>query len=65
MLPRRTLVAPDYQPYILVEKPSAYTERYDFIGTITRSDAIVCATLTPEDRVIEEMKDFRKKDVNE
>ena len=32
---RRALVAPEHRPLIIVEKPSAYTERYDFIGAIS------------------------------
>ena len=65
MLPRRTLVAPDYQPYILVNKPSAYAERYDFIRAINGSEPIACKTWSPEDRAIRGVKGVRKEAVNE
>ncbi|CAF4651723.1 unnamed protein product, partial [Rotaria sp. Silwood2] len=48
--PRQTLVAPGYQPLIIVNKSSAYAELYNFIGAINGSQAIACMTLTPADR---------------
>lgn len=50
MPPRRTLVAPEHEPLIIVQKLSAYAERYDFIGTINGSEAIACMILSPTDR---------------
>ena len=50
MPPVRTLVAPEHEPLIIVEKPSAYAERYDFIDAINCSQVIACMTVTPADR---------------
>ncbi len=50
MAPRRTLVAPEHEPLIIVDKPSAYSERYDFIDVINGSQAIACMRLSPIDR---------------
>ncbi|CAF4076638.1 unnamed protein product, partial [Rotaria sp. Silwood1] len=47
MPPHRTLVAPRHQPLIIVDKPTAYAERYDFVGAINGSQAIACTILTP------------------
>ena len=65
MIPRRTLVAPGYQPYILVDKPSAYADRYDFIGAINGSQPIACTTLTPTERQRRNIKGVTKFIVNE
>ncbi len=65
MPPRRTLVAPGYQPLIIVEKPSAYAQRYDFIGAINGAQAIACMTLTPDDRKNRNIESVRKEIVNE
>ena len=50
MPPRRTLFAPEHEPLIIVEKPSAYAERYDFIGAIIGFEAIACMILSPADQ---------------
>jgi hypothetical protein len=47
MSPRQTHVAPDQQPLIKVDTPSAYAQRYDFIDSINGSESIACMTLTP------------------
>ncbi|CAF1123408.1 unnamed protein product [Rotaria sordida] len=65
MPPHRTLVAPGHQPLIIVDKPTAYAERYDFIGAINGSQAIVCMTLTPADRRNKDIKGVRKEVLNE
>jgi hypothetical protein len=65
MPPRRTLVAAGYQPLIIVEKPSAYAQRYDFIGAINGAQAIACMTLTPDDRKNRNIEGVRKEIVNE
>ena len=65
MIPHRTLVAPGYQPYILVDKPSAYAERYDFIGAANGSQPSTCTTLTPTERQRRNIKGVRKFVVNE
>ncbi|CAF4109913.1 unnamed protein product [Rotaria sp. Silwood2] len=65
MSPRRTLVAPGYQLLIIVDKPSAYAERYDFIGAINGSQAIACMTLTSADRKSRNIEGVRKEIVNE
>ncbi|CAF4054813.1 unnamed protein product [Rotaria sordida] len=65
MPPHRTLVASGYQPLIIVDKPTAYAERYDFIGAINGSQAIACMTLTPVDRRNKDIKGVRKEVVNE
>lgn len=65
MIPRRTLVAPGYQPYILVDKPSAYAERYDFIDAVNGSQPIACTALTPTERQRRNIKGVRKFVVNE
>ncbi|CAF2515544.1 unnamed protein product [Rotaria sp. Silwood2] len=65
MLPRRTLVAPEHSPLIIVDKPSAYSERFDFIGAMNGSHAIACMTLTPTDRRNRNVKGVRKEVVNE
>ncbi|CAF4098817.1 unnamed protein product [Rotaria sordida] len=63
--PRQTLVAPRRQPLIIVEKPSAYAERYDFIGAINGSQAIACMILTLNDRKSRNIAVARKEVVNE
>ena len=65
MIPRRMLVAPVYQPYILVAKPSAYAERYDFIGAVNASQPIACTILTPTERQRRNIKGVMKFVVNE
>lgn len=65
MPPLRTLVAPEHEPLIIVDKPSAYAERYDFIGAINGSQAIACMTLTPADRKDKDIAGVRKVVVNE
>ena len=59
MIPRRTLVPLGYQPYILVDKPSANAERYDFIGAVNESQPIACTTLTPTERQRSDIKGVR------
>ncbi|CAF5155484.1 unnamed protein product, partial [Rotaria sp. Silwood1] len=34
MFPRRMLVAPEHESFIIVDKPSAHADRYDFIAAI-------------------------------
>ncbi|CAF3898161.1 unnamed protein product [Rotaria sp. Silwood1] len=65
MLPCHTLVAPGQEPLVIVEKPSAYAERYDFIGAINGSQAISCMILTPTDRKARNIDGVRKEIVNE
>jgi len=65
MVPRRTLVAPGQQPLILVQEPSAYAKRFDFIGAVNGSQPIACGTFTPEDRVSLRVKGFRQKVINQ
>ncbi|CAF3411901.1 unnamed protein product, partial [Rotaria sp. Silwood2] len=65
MYPRRTLVASGNQPLILVEKPSAYSQRYDFIGAINGSKSIACMVLTPDDRKAKGIEGIRKHVVND
>jgi hypothetical protein len=65
MPPLRTLVAPEHQPFIIVDKPAAYAERYDFIGAINGSQLIACMTLTPVDRRAKDIQGVRKEVVNE
>jgi len=65
MPPLQTLVAPGHEPLIIVEKPSRYAERYDFIGAINGSQAIACMTLTPTDRKNRDIDGVRKEIVNE
>ncbi len=65
MLPHRTLVAPGHQALIIVDKPLAYAERYDFIGAINGSQAIACMTLTPIDRKNRNIKGVKKEVVND
>ena len=65
MPPLRTLVTPGREPLIIVEKPSAYAERYDFIGAINGSQAIASMTLTPDDRKEKDVAGVRKEIVNE
>ncbi|CAF4455191.1 unnamed protein product, partial [Rotaria sp. Silwood2] len=47
---RQTLVAPGRQPLVIVDKPSAYAQRYDCIGALNGSQSIACITLTPVNR---------------
>ncbi len=47
MSSRQTHVAPDQQPLIKVDTPSAYAQRYDFIGSINGSQSIAHMTFTP------------------
>ncbi len=65
MVPRQTLVAPGQQSLIIVDKPSAYAERYDFIGAINGSQAIACMILTPTDRKDRNIEGVRKEVINE
>ncbi|CAF1342027.1 unnamed protein product [Rotaria sordida] len=65
MPPRQTLVAPGCQPLIIVEKPSAYAQRYDFIGALNGSQSIACMTLTLADRKNRNIEGIRKEVVNE
>src|SRR5579871_6062126 len=65
MIPRQTLVAPGQQPLILVQKPSAYAKRFDFIGAVNDSQPIACGTFTPENRVSLRVKGFRQKVINQ
>ncbi|CAF1450299.1 unnamed protein product [Rotaria sordida] len=65
MIPRRTLVAPEHEPVIIVEKPSAYAERYDFIGAINGSQAIACMILSPTDRKNRHIEGITKEILNE
>jgi hypothetical protein len=65
MPPLHTLVAPGHEPLIIVEKPSRYAERYDFIGAINGSQAIASMTLTPTDRKNRDIDGVRKEIVNE
>lgn len=65
MPPHRTLVTPGNEPLIIVEKPSAYSERYDFIGAINGSEAIACMTLSPIDRKNRRIDGITKEVLNE
>ena len=65
MLPRRTFAASGHRPLIIVDKPSAYAELYDFIGAINVSQAIACTVLIPTDRKNHGMKDVKKHVVNQ
>ena len=65
MYPRRALMASRNQPLILVEKPSAYSQRCDFIGAINGSQSIACMILTPNDRKAKGIKGIRKHMVND
>ncbi|CAF1437678.1 unnamed protein product [Rotaria sordida] len=65
MPPRQTIVAPGYQPLIIVEKPSAHAQRYDFIGALNGSQSIACMILTPADRKNRNIEGIRKEVVNE
>lgn len=63
--PLRTLVAPEHEPLIIVGKPSAYAEWYDFIGAINGSQAIAYMTLTPSDRRKRRINGIRTEVLNE
>ncbi|CAF3554161.1 unnamed protein product [Rotaria sp. Silwood2] len=65
MYPRRTLVVSGNQHLILVEKPSAYSQRYDFIGAINGSQSIAYIVLTPDDRKAKGIEGIRKHVVND
>ncbi|CAF5054441.1 unnamed protein product [Rotaria sp. Silwood1] len=65
MFPNRTLVAPGHESFIIVDKPSAYADRYDFIGVINGVQPIAYMTLTPVDRKSRNMNGVRMGVVNE
>ncbi|CAF0977387.1 unnamed protein product [Rotaria sordida] len=65
MPPLRTLVAPGHQSFVIVDKPSAYAERFDFIGAINGSKPIACMTLTPVDRKAKDIQGVRKEVIHE
>ncbi len=46
MSPRQTHVAPDQQPLIKVDTPSAYAQRYDLVGSINGLQSIARMTFT-------------------
>ena len=64
MPPLRTLVAPGHQPFIIVDKPAAYADRFGFMGAINGSKPIACVTLTPADRKARNIKGIRKEVIN-
>ncbi len=65
MPPRKTLVAPGQKAFVLVEQPSAYSKRYDFIGAINGTGPIACMTLSPEDRKYRKISGVSQLVVNE
>ncbi|UJR06923.1 hypothetical protein I4U23_011212 [Adineta vaga] len=65
ILPRHTFVVLGQQPFVIVEKSSAYAERYDFIGPINGSQAIPYITLTPTDRKLRDIAGVRNEIGNE
>ncbi|CAF1193523.1 unnamed protein product [Didymodactylos carnosus] len=65
MYPRRTLVAPQNQLLVLVEKPSAYSQRFGLISAINGSQSIACMILTANDRKAKGIEDIRKHVVND
>ncbi|CAF1085576.1 unnamed protein product [Didymodactylos carnosus] len=58
-------MAPQNQPLVLVEKPSAYSQRFDLIGAINGSQSIACMVLTPNDRKAKGFEGIRKHVVND
>ncbi|CAF3229703.1 unnamed protein product, partial [Rotaria sp. Silwood2] len=65
MPPLRTLVAPGHQSFVIVDKLSAYAERFDFIGAINGSKPIACMTSTPVDRKAKDIQSVRKEVIHE
>ncbi len=65
MPPRKTLVAPGQQPFVLVKQPSAYAKRYDFIGAINGSQSTACMKLFPEDRDYRKIKGINRLVMNQ
>ena len=61
----RALAVSRNQPLILVEKPSAYSQRCDFIGAINGSQSIACVILTLNNRKVKGIKGIRKHMVND